>query len=204
MTQETGKATNAAYQRRARLVSQEAVGSLSVIGFWAWLVIQIRRDAATRTLKNSRDTIHNVSQITKIDVSQVGKSRTAILGLWIAEAHGELVERAELGNARSNDVQVGGRAGCPGVCSPKSLAPGKPYTTTTARGRAWTRDDTWRILHDTLRDCLRQAEGRKVAPAAAIIDSQSIKPPDQAGERGHDAGKKISDRKRHLAVDTLA
>jgi transposase len=42
-----------------------------------------------------------------------------------------------------------------------------------------------------------------VAPTAAIVDSQSVKTPDQAGERGYDAGKKISGRKRHVAVDCM-
>ncbi len=54
-----------------------------------------------------------------------------------------------------------------------------------------------------MRDGLRYSEGRQVAPTAAIIDSQSVKTPDQAGERGYDAGKKIKGRKRHLAVDTM-
>jgi len=69
--------------------------------------------------------------------------------------------------------------------------------------RKWSQDWTWTFIHDTLRDWLRKTEGRKVAPTAAIVDSQSVKTPDQAGERGYDAGKKIKGRKRHLAVDTL-
>jgi putative transposase len=50
---------------------------------------------------------------------------------------------------------------------------------------------------------VRKAEARKVAPTAAIIDSQSVKIADQAGERGYDAAKKVSGRKRHVAVDCL-
>ena len=50
---------------------------------------------------------------------------------------------------------------------------------------------------------MRKVEGRKVAPTAAIIDSQSVKVRDQARERCYDAGKKVSGHKRHLAVDCL-
>ena len=43
--------------------------------------------------------------------------------------------------------------------------------------------------------------GRKPAPTAAIIDSQSVKAAEQVAHssRGYDAGKKVDGRKRHIA-----
>ena len=42
----------------------------------------------------------------------------------------------------------------------------------------------------------------KSGPASVIVDSQSVKNTDSVGNKGYDAGKKVSGIKRHIAVDT--
>jgi putative transposase len=92
------------------------------------------------------------------------------------------------------------RSGCSWRLLPRDFG---PWQTVYGYFRQWTQDWTWRFIHDTLRDWLRKLEGRKVTPTAAILDSQSVKSADQAGERGYDAGKKVKGRKRHLIVDSF-
>jgi len=106
------------------------------------------------------------------------------------------LDRRTLVNAICYEV----RSGCAWRLLPKDFG---PWQTVYGYFRQWSQDWTWTFIHDTLRDWLRKTEGRQVAPTAAIIDSQSVKTPDQAGECGYDAGKKVKGRKRHLAVDTL-
>jgi transposase len=69
----------------------------------------------------------------------------------------------------------------------------------------WEADGSTARMHDDLRERVRLAAGRKAAPTAAIIDSQSVKGSEMISRarRGYDAGKKINGTKRHIAVDTI-
>lgn len=69
--------------------------------------------------------------------------------------------------------------------------------------RRWRMSGLWERIHAALRRRVRQSVGKRCTPTAAIIDSQSIRTAEGGEERGCDAGKKITGRKRHLAVDTL-
>lgn len=92
------------------------------------------------------------------------------------------------------------RSGCAWRMMPHDLP---PKETAYACFALWSRDGTWTLIEETLRLKVRKAAGKKPAPTAAIMDSQSVKTSDQGGPRGFDAGKQTIGRKRHILVDTL-
>jgi putative transposase len=92
------------------------------------------------------------------------------------------------------------RAGCQWRMLPKNFP---NWSTVYGVFRQWRNDGTWQRVHDVLREKVRKAAGRKSTPTVAIVDSQSIRTAEGGDERGYDAAKKITGRKRHLAVDVL-
>lgn len=100
-----------------------------------------------------------------------------------------------------NAIIYATRTGCAWRYLPREYP---PWQTVYGYFRRWRNQGVWQRIHDTLRARIRRADGRDRQPSAAILDSQSVKTSHCGGaDRGYDAGKKISGRKRHILVDTL-
>jgi putative transposase len=78
-----------------------------------------------------------------------------------------------------------------------------PWGTVAAQFHRWRTTGVWEAVHHALHAQARRHEGKSPRPTAGVLDSQTTKTADGGPERGCDAGKKISGRKRHLLVDTL-
>jgi putative transposase len=92
------------------------------------------------------------------------------------------------------------RSGCAWRLLPRDFG---PWKTVYHYFRLWTKQGCWKTIHDLLREAVRKAAGKRSQPTAAVLDSQTVRSADQAGERGYDAAKKTKGIKRHILVDTL-
>jgi putative transposase len=92
------------------------------------------------------------------------------------------------------------RAGCQWRMLPKCFP---NWNTVYGIFRQWKLSGVWEKMNAELAKNVRRASGKKPEPSVAIIDSQSIRTAEGGEDRGYDAGKKITGRKRNIAVDTL-
>lgn len=97
-----------------------------------------------------------------------------------------------------NAIRYLARTGCGWRMLPKDFP---PWQTVYWWFRRFIRLFLFRTIHDIALMMDRERAGREASPTGGVLDSQSVKAP-AAKERGFDGGKKITGRKRHVAVDT--
>ncbi|MFI2663446.1 IS5 family transposase [Micromonospora carbonacea] len=101
-----------------------------------------------------------------------------------------------------NAILYQNRTGCQWTYLPHDLP---PKSATYYYFALWRDDGTDQAIHDLLRCQAREKAGRREDPTAVVLDSQSVRAanPVPAATTGKDVGKKVSGRKRGLAVDAL-
>lgn len=93
------------------------------------------------------------------------------------------------------------RTGSPWRYLPHDLPPWPAVYQQTQR---WIKSGCFEAIVHDLRELLREAQGRKRKPSAAIFDGRTLQSTIESGERaGYDGHKKKRGSKVHMAVDTL-
>jgi transposase len=97
-----------------------------------------------------------------------------------------------------NAIRYLARTGCGWRMLPQDFP---PWQTVYWWFRRFVRLLLFQTIHDMALMLDRERVGRAASPTGGVLDSQSVKAP-AAKERGFDGAKKITGRKRHIAVDT--
>jgi transposase len=79
-----------------------------------------------------------------------------------------------------------------------------PWSAVYQQAQRWRKAEVFEAIVEDLRAVLRVAQGRKLAPSAAILDSRTLQSSPESGHRaGYDGAKRKRGSKVHIAVDTL-